>query len=360
MREALRIAILASEMRFGNCGPRADLIAKYLWEHPFCIHRIEKISLANVDHVFIVVNRSGDLKNPDTWGDAWCLDAWYGEEGLIFPAREFKEKIKIITHFAKDQIKQLKSLGVEAKEPDINQENDIGAVIYEIAPSRDRYPSFSPYKRVEDYYVTLNSYGKDCELIITDREKYQSQFNYCLNEIESLNTEKRNAFFEKRKIQVRKPLERKTTTYASHDYSEIAGLLYRLNADPSKGIKSLMDPIDSNYQGAFKESKLLNSAYQNGTLLLLLAAHDDDPYVANSLIQHGADINLALYIAVTLKKLNIAQFLLSGGANPNALFEGAHAMDVAMNHRDFEMAKLLVNAGAYPAVSAKFKMSSFL
>lgn len=109
--------IMARERRVDNCGARSALAIEYLWRHPEGIKRIELFSAKSFDHVWVVVNRVGDEKNPQTWGeDCWCIDPWYAteeKEGIIFPGTEFKTRIKEIKEFAKVQCREREKLGLD-------------------------------------------------------------------------------------------------------------------------------------------------------------------------------------------------------------------------------------------------------
>ena len=163
-------AISALTTRYGNCGTRSELVSKYLWEHPEGIHRIEGISMNTFDHVLVIVNRSGDLQDPDTWGNAWVIDAWY-KKGIVFPAKEFKERIKQIKQYAKEQIEQLKKLNLQFKDyPESDQE--IRGAQWEINPDQDSYPSYSKHMRVEDYYTVSYQYpGYALEIPTSSKNK---------------------------------------------------------------------------------------------------------------------------------------------------------------------------------------------
>lgn len=164
-------SIFALTTRYGNCGVRSRLVSKYLWEHPEGIHRIEGIKMNTFNHVLVVINRSGDLKNSDTWGNAWIIETWC-DKGAIFPATEFKEKIKQIKYYAQEQIKQAKIIGFSAMENYPESDQDIGESIWEINPSQDHYPSYTKHMRVENYFTVINGYADDVIEILKNSEKY--------------------------------------------------------------------------------------------------------------------------------------------------------------------------------------------
>ncbi len=191
--------LLLINKRQGNCNDLALLISKYLWEHPADIKRIEIISMATFDHVLVVVNRSGDLDKPKTWGDAWVIDAWYGDHGLIFPANQFEEKIKIIKKFAQKQARLCAAIGVNALSS-VDHGNDIDRCAWEIKPATDKYPTYTPGKRIEDYYIVRNChpalnnpYDNIRPVIQKNMDDHKIKFNACLKEL--------NNFFQKRGIE---------------------------------------------------------------------------------------------------------------------------------------------------------------
>ncbi len=208
----LASAMLAISKRQGNCQYRCDLVAKYLWEHPEGINRIEVI-YTSFDHVFVIVNRSGDdIKHSETWGDAWIIDAWYGDKGFIYPASEFKEKIKEIKQFEKDQVKKCGDIGVNLDKFDDHGE-DIDKCICEIQPDRDRYPSYSD-NPIEDYYILENIYpakrnpADNMRTILHETQRaHKEKFNACLKEIAAFDEKQRNNFFPSKKIKLIEKLD---------------------------------------------------------------------------------------------------------------------------------------------------------
>ncbi len=191
-------ALLTIGKRQGNCGSLARLVSKYLWEHPDGIFRIEGITFGSVDHVVVVVNRSGDLKNPATWGDdAWVIDAWY-ENGLIFPAKEFHEKYELIKQFALEQIRECNKVGFIIKDHP-NTGMDIDDSKWEIKPQEQPYPRYAhkPKWNVEDYYILENIYSLSKNLTAIDSHK--KHFNACLEEIKTFYTNTKHAFFKNKK-----------------------------------------------------------------------------------------------------------------------------------------------------------------
>lgn len=154
-RNLLRQALKVIEGRFGKCESKSALVSKYLWENHSGIFRIEALSMDSFDHVLIVVNREGKLGDSDTWGNAWIIDAWY-ENGVVFPASEFKERIKAIKKYAEFQSKELENMGLEHVDCINKDAALIKKVLWDIKPNRDCYPSYQDNMHFEDYYTYMH------------------------------------------------------------------------------------------------------------------------------------------------------------------------------------------------------------
>lgn len=142
-------AVIKQE-RVGNCADRAYLIAAYLWRHAKGIKRIEKISMENIDHAFIAVNRDGDLLKPETWQNGYIIDAWY-QDGIIYPCHEFMKKIKKIEAYCKDQIDSQKPYGIHYQSLEAKDTKIQGCTLT-ICPKKQPYPKNKPYSNLSDYY----------------------------------------------------------------------------------------------------------------------------------------------------------------------------------------------------------------
>lgn len=177
-KRVLEQALFGIATRYGSCGIRASLITKYCWEHPEGIHKIEGIVMNTFDHVLVVINRSGDLKDPDTWGNAWVIDNWY-KDGIIFPAKEFKERIKEIKQYFQEQSAQFKKMNITLYEKPFTDNQDIDRCVWKITPKDDLYPSYSKSMRVENYYLVVNGYPND--MIETLRPSKNSRLNMEIN-----------------------------------------------------------------------------------------------------------------------------------------------------------------------------------
>lgn len=190
-------AILAATKRTGNCRERADLVMKYLWEHPAGIFNIEVVTTQTFDHCFVIVNRKGELRQPSTWGNAWIIDPWYESsqhKGLMMRGIEIKHYLRKIKAFAKDEAAKLHQLGITVK-PISDDTETLKRVEYAIHPGLDRYPTYStaPFYPVEYYYDIINAYPTDLQLdpsnrplISTYLNEHRSRFKLCLTAIEHL------------------------------------------------------------------------------------------------------------------------------------------------------------------------------
>ncbi|STX28244.1 Uncharacterised protein [Legionella beliardensis] len=187
----LGAAMLTMVRRQGNCGDRSALLAKYLWENNADITRIELTGTSTFDHGFVIVNRAANsnLANPDEWGPAWIVDSWYEDEGLIFPASEFRAKIKDIKDFVIEQYDKLFPKGILGTPPLRGAQEEILTVTCEINLSSDhfdKYPTYSrdPFYPVEYYYRIGNEYPLDFrDKMMDDLQAHKEKFEDCLTEI---------------------------------------------------------------------------------------------------------------------------------------------------------------------------------
>ena len=179
-RQLLLEAIAAQKLKAANCGARAYLIAKYLWEHHKGIDKIELVSFNNYDHAFVIVNRpdNSDLNDSTTWGSTtWCVDAWH-QDGVAFPATEFLTWIKQFIIFATAQASSLQTENINWN-PHISKKTDFTLkTLHTIFPQKDPYPIYQPEKRLEDYY--------DVDVYVPTKYNHfneQTHFGRCLTEI---------------------------------------------------------------------------------------------------------------------------------------------------------------------------------
>lgn len=193
----LKFAMLSQESNQGNCLDLSCLTAKYLWENSNGINRIELAPANTFDHVFLIINRSGELNNPDTWGDAWIIDPWYGDKGIIYPASEFKTKIAEIKQFAKQQFDEFAKLDLSPAANYFTQDEEkLQQVVCEIKPARDRYPTYSvkPFYPVEYYYQLGNIYPGEFHKKYNDLTEineaftqHKLKFKDCLDQLNHSN-----------------------------------------------------------------------------------------------------------------------------------------------------------------------------
>ena len=182
------VGLFVMTSRQSNCGGMSCLLAKYLWENNAGINRIEVVTTTTFDHCMVIVNRSGDLKDPDTWGDAWIVDAWYGKGGIIFHAKEFKTKIETIKDLAKVRQDKVEIIGGGSNEVFLADKKEVLEPWIEINPDKDEYPTYSkaPFYPIEYYYDIENGYprtkltGTGKNPLHDDLMKHREKFQRCL------------------------------------------------------------------------------------------------------------------------------------------------------------------------------------
>lgn len=191
-QELLLTALLTQEKRMGNCHARSCLLAKILWEnHASVINHIE-VLFFNFDHVVVVVNRSGDLAEPSTWGnDAFIADAWYPGQGQVYSADEFLKNTKIVSAFIKAEYTKQSELGLPGRKEIVMQtdwEEPTWECCTEILPELQPYPHL-PHS-LEYYYEPKYLYTAELaetpekrDSFLEDRIKHQQYFKECIKEI---------------------------------------------------------------------------------------------------------------------------------------------------------------------------------
>ena len=184
-KNILLFALLARENRMGNCYSRCCVMAKYLWENNYPeIHRIEILSF-NFVHFVVVVNRTGDLDEPDTWGNAFIVESWYPDQGRIYSPQELRQQATEVRQFIKADLKKQHQLGVPGR-LDVLMATDWEDMSWdcyaEICPSQHKYPTYSlsPFRPLEYYYepnytYTAEIFGdrKNADLLADDRLIHQ-------------------------------------------------------------------------------------------------------------------------------------------------------------------------------------------
>ncbi len=170
------------ESRYGNCGMRSNIVAKYLWERSGdLIHRIEYVSMSGMEHAFIIVNRTGGALG-DIAGlkGAYIIDPWF-KDGLAYPAEHY-------TTIRPHLVRYLKSCaaffqGSAERKP---FPNPLGIVRWDIKPALNPYPrcrdSAAPHP--VEYYYTLHRWPeKKGWQIISDMRRHQLKFKQVLSEM---------------------------------------------------------------------------------------------------------------------------------------------------------------------------------
>ena len=140
----LSSSLYIQTIRAGNCQAQSNLLAKYLWENHTGIDKIEVVEASNFDHSFVIINRKGELNDSTTWGNAWIVDPWYGEKGIIYSASQFKNQILVIKNYILEQIKKLSDAGVLFEPSDIPTDEETYCYpAVEIKPKEQPYPTLS-------------------------------------------------------------------------------------------------------------------------------------------------------------------------------------------------------------------------
>jgi hypothetical protein len=177
--------LVCQKTRSGNCGERQRLAGKYLWENCQGISSIEGIYMKTFDHGFLIVNRSGDINAPETWGDAWIIDPWT-QDGLIFHAQEFRQKIKIIRAYIEKQRDSFATLGLQTSLI-MNTQNEEWKCRWQINPTTDPYPTYLSHLKIEDYYQFDDRRFDNLPCTESEaRAEHQQLFSDCLDEIKTL------------------------------------------------------------------------------------------------------------------------------------------------------------------------------
>jgi hypothetical protein len=89
-------------LRLGNCYAMSEVVIQDIWAKCSSpgltptIKRIELVKTKTFDHYMVIINREGDLKNSDTWGDAWIIDPWYGKRVRFIMLVNLNKKLKLL------------------------------------------------------------------------------------------------------------------------------------------------------------------------------------------------------------------------------------------------------------------------
>jgi hypothetical protein len=194
-KEILLSALLTQVKRTGNCHARCCLMAKYLWENSTPeIQRIEILEF-NFDHVVVVVNRSGSLEDPKTWGDALIADPWYLEQGQIYTADEFLKQTRIVCDFIKTEYTEQDKFGFPGRKK-ILTETDWSNLSWkcyvELLPHSHQYPTYSkdPFYPIEYYYepahlytAEISHHDENLHPLLDNRINHQQKFKDCLKQL---------------------------------------------------------------------------------------------------------------------------------------------------------------------------------
>lgn len=115
-----------------------------------------------------------------------------------------------------------------------------------------------------------------------------------------------------------------------------------------------------------KDKSIVNAIDDNGTSLLILACYRGNQEVAKFLIPSGADLNYvsdngtALMACVFKSEFELADELIKNKANLDLTdANGISALMLAVQIKNVEMVKKLVNAGANKALKCKQNKTAF-
>lgn len=182
----LKQALLTREARQAVCLNYSCLYAKMLWEvADSTIQKIEMVHFVEVDHVFLIINREGGLNDMES---GWVVDPWCGPHGLIFPAREYKERLPEMLSFLNEQLKELQRINVNMhKTPfDIKKIPRLLFKCDAIMPDKHLYPTYShqPFYPLEYYYLVENAYPNNTlKTMKKDLEDHKEKFIVCRKEM---------------------------------------------------------------------------------------------------------------------------------------------------------------------------------
>ncbi|MFJ1269163.1 hypothetical protein ACD661_11405 [Legionella lytica] len=186
----LFLAMVAKELGGGTCDFKSALAAKYLWEHSEEINRIELVSALDFQHCYVIINREGILADYRTWGEnAWIIDPWYGENGIIYPASSFSETIMKIKAFDFNQHMNLKELGYGQGAYTLSLPSEEPCTCTcEINPQSQPYPKYNG--KPIDHYFSVDIYPhREEELetpfaFVIHLNKHKESMAKCFPEIE--------------------------------------------------------------------------------------------------------------------------------------------------------------------------------
>ena len=195
----LLLAMVARELGGGTCDFKAALTVKYLWEHSEGINRIEFVHALDFQHCYVIVNREGVLADYKTWGEnAWIIDPWYGEKGIIYPASSFSETIIKIRAFDFNQHMDLKALGYEQGAYTLFQSSEeVCRCTCEVYPQSQPYPKY--HGKPLDHYFSVDIYPHREEesetpfALVSHLNKHKEKMARCFNELEKKSYSLKNS-----------------------------------------------------------------------------------------------------------------------------------------------------------------------
>ncbi|EHL29959.1 hypothetical protein [Legionella drancourtii] len=200
----LLLAMTAKELGGGTCDFKAALTVKYLWEHSEEINRIEFVEALDFNHCYVIVNREGALADYKSWGEnAWIIDPWYGEKGIIYPASSFAETIIKVKTFDFNQHMNLKALGYDLGSYTLSPSSEEACTCTcEIKPPSQPYPKYEG--KPLDHYFSVDMYPhreEELEIpfaLVKYLNEHKENMSSCLTELKknsySLKNSKHSLF----------------------------------------------------------------------------------------------------------------------------------------------------------------------
>ena len=188
----LLIAAAGETTRSGNCLILVSVLACRLWRNKIPMDRIEVVEMVDYDHMFLIVNREGDLNSPAEWGErAFVVDPWYGDNGLIYSAAEFPATIQTVIEFSETESKELQQYNIDF-DPIVgaNASHKLKPYV-DIQPSRDQLPA--------DFRVDVSVSDEFAAVSPLQKTKYEA----CLKKISGEDNSRRFFFGRKKPLDLK-------------------------------------------------------------------------------------------------------------------------------------------------------------
>ncbi|MBS0290011.1 MAG: hypothetical protein JSS07_08280 [Proteobacteria bacterium] len=204
----IQTAVKLSRERTATCCDKSKLLAAHLWcNADLLIDRIEVVGAKDFDHVWVIINRkkNSDILDPQTWGDAWIVDPWWGD-GVFYHAFEYKQRVLDVHSYCVRQKasmeKKVANFNTDTKaDSDKRKYNELvqlharGSykvpldIITDIDVKNTPYPKNTiDSRKVEDFYdfspYRFTDQMKYREAAMSEKAAHQIKFKSCVQEIE--------------------------------------------------------------------------------------------------------------------------------------------------------------------------------